>query len=127
MKGMHSTIQVFHCIPFFAGAFSNACQSMYSFKVCQTDFAGARMNAHSFRFLVVHSGMHAVVKQALTKSKPIELKFSLIDHTFFFTRLPFITDAEDVQRTQTTVFPPSQVIRFLTTILKALCLTSITD
>jgi hypothetical protein len=38
---------------------------MYSFKVCQTDFAGARMNAHSFRFLVVHSGMHAVVKQAL--------------------------------------------------------------
>ena len=23
------------------------------------------MNAHSFRFLVVHSGMHAVVKQAL--------------------------------------------------------------
>jgi hypothetical protein len=55
----------FSCIPFFAGAFSNACRSMYSFKVCQTDFAGARMNAHSFRFLVVHSGMHAVVKQAL--------------------------------------------------------------
>jgi hypothetical protein len=35
------------------------------------------MNAHSFRFLVVHSGMHAVVKQALNHVRTVFKSASL--------------------------------------------------
>jgi hypothetical protein len=74
----------FSCIPFFAGAFANACSSMHSLEGCQTDFHW-RMNAtHSFDFLVVHSPMHTVVKQALRKHSSIQITVQTIHYTFSY-------------------------------------------
>jgi hypothetical protein len=61
----------FSRIPFFAGAFANACLRTHSLEGCQTDFHW-RMNAmHSFDFLVVHSRMHTVAKQAPKYIEPL--------------------------------------------------------
>jgi hypothetical protein len=67
MQGFAAYNAPFSRIHFFAGALANACSSAHSLKGRQTDFHW-RMNAsHSFVFLVVHSPMHAVLKQALIR------------------------------------------------------------
>ena len=61
----------FSCISFFAGAFTLEC--IHS-KVCQTVYRTPNECAFiHFFFLVVHSGMHAVVKQALSPASSLPL------------------------------------------------------